>query len=226
MIESLLCDDNCIISGPIRPNIITPVEEYITFVDSAVKALCVANWGSNGEITYEQATAVTDLGSVFTNNTSIISFDELRFFTGLTLLNKESFTNCINLSSIILPDSIQSFENGDPEMNGCFYGCTCLPLINIPNTVSLIGNQTFVNCANLSSINIPSLVISIGDYAFYGCTGLTSVIVEATTPPTLGTNVFTNDTNLTHIHVPSASVDTYKAAIGWSEYASIISAIV
>jgi len=40
----------------------------------------------------------------------------------------------------------------------------------------------------------------------------------------LGTNVFGNVNNF-RIYVPSGSVDTYKAASGWSTYASKIQAI-
>ena len=59
---------------------------------------------------------------------------------------------------------------------------------------------------------------------FYNCTSLTSVTIEATTPPTLGNNVFYN-TNECPIYVPSESVEIYKAANGWSNYASRIQAI-
>ena len=39
----------------------------ISFADATVKSLCVANWDTNGdgEISYEEASAVTSLGTVF-----------------------------------------------------------------------------------------------------------------------------------------------------------------
>jgi hypothetical protein len=67
-------------------------------------------------------------------------------------------------------------------------------------------------------------VTSIGAGAFYACTGLTNITVEAITPPTLDIDAFGN-TNGCPIYVPSASVDTYKAAGGWSTYADRIQAI-
>ena len=108
---------------------------------------------------------------------------------------------------------------------GAFYACLSLKNVDISNSVTSIEGYAFQSCSFLKSINIPSGVTSIGSGAFSGCNALTSVTVEATTPPTLGTNVF----NGTHadlvIYVPAGSVDTYKSASGWSTYASKIQAI-
>lgn len=94
----------------------------------------------------------------------------------------------------------------------------------IGDCVTSIGASVFDGCSGLTSINIPSGVTSIGLRAFYNCSSLTSVTVEATTPPTLGVNAFYS-TNNCPIYVPAASVDTYKAASGWSYYAARIQAI-
>lgn len=48
--------------------------------------------------------------------------------------------------------------------------------------------------------------------------------VNSTTPPTLEYHVF-GDALWTKIYVPSASVDAYKNADGWSDYADKIYAI-
>ncbi len=49
--------------NPIKLN---GVENPIVFADSAVKSICVANWDTNGdgELSYAEAAAVTDLGNV------------------------------------------------------------------------------------------------------------------------------------------------------------------
>jgi hypothetical protein len=46
-----------------------------------------------------------------------------------------------------------------------------------------------------------------------------------TTPPTLEYEVFENNASGRKIYVPAASVDAYKAAEGWSEYADDIEPI-
>lgn len=53
---------------------------------------------------------------------------------------------------------------------------------------------------------------------FHYCSNLTKIYCKATTPPTLGSNAF----DYTIIYVPQASVEAYKSADGWSEYANRI----
>ncbi len=48
-------------------------DQVIAFADEAVKAICVANWDTNkdGELSYEEAAAVTDIGNKFYIKTKI-----------------------------------------------------------------------------------------------------------------------------------------------------------
>ena len=98
------------------------------------------------------------------------------------------------------------------------------PTIIIPNSVRRIEGYVFYHIIELTTIVIPNSVTFIGLYTFNGCTGLTSVTCLATTPPELGSNVF-GDTNNCPIYVPAVSVDAYKSASGWSNYASRIQPI-
>jgi hypothetical protein len=54
------------------------------------------------------------------------------------------------------------------------------------------------------------------------CSSLTSVICRAVTPPAIDSIM---PTPCPAIQVPAGSVNDYKAAAGWSAYASKISAI-
>ena len=105
-----------------------------------------------------------------------------------------------------------------------FSGCTSLTSVTIPNSVTSIGYGAFEYCRSLTSVTIPNSVTYIDNNVFYNCTGLTGVTILATTPPTLGINVFYNTSNCPLL-VPASSVNTYKSASGWSEYASRIQAI-
>lgn len=173
--------------------------DEITFADKNVKALCVANWDTNGdgELSYEEAEAVTDLGQVFAQNESIKEFDEFEYFTGLTTITSYAFALCHNLLSISLPTSITSI--GEEAFSGCqnlreiiipeslisiergaFVGCEKLVSVSIPNSVLTIGEDAFGACSSLAYVTIPESVSSIGSRAFSGCRNLRSVTIPNT----------------------------------------------
>ena len=110
-----------------------------------------------------------------------------------------------------------------------FSECTGLTSVTIPNGVTTIGSSAFWNCSNLSTVMVGSGITSFGYTVFTGCTGLTSFTCLAIEPPTMGYDfdeggIFPWDGNYS-IYVPAASVDAYKAARGWDDYASYIQAI-
>ena len=58
--------------------------------------------------------------------------------------------------------------------------------------------------------------------AFTDCKWLKSVYCKATTPPTGGSNMFYNNAPDRKIYVPRNSVEAYKKAKYWSDYADYI----
>lgn len=135
----------------------------------------------------------------------------------VTTIGQSAFSssriNSINLSNQITEIKDYTFNN-----------CPLLTSINIPNNVITIGNSVFLS-SKLSNVIIGNGVTSIGNTCFAGCDSLTSVTIQAISPPTLGSSVFAGTSQNLVIYVPSESVDTYKEASGWSDYASKIQAI-
>ena len=153
------------------------------------------------------------------------AFEECNNLTNITIPNsvttigQSAFTNCYSFTDIIIPNSVTSIGTY------AFSECDSLISITIPNSVTSIGNYVFSGCDSLASVTIGNSVTSIGEAVFGGCESLISVTIEATTPPTLGEYLLGINASDCKIYVPSASVNTYKAANGWSEYANRIQAI-
>ena len=149
------------------------------------------------------------------------SLSSLSIPSGVTSIGNYAFANCSGLTSINIPSGVTSIGNA------AFAGCSGLTSINIPSGVTSIGGSAFFDCFSLTSVTIPSGVTSIDGQAFYNCSGLTSITCLATTPPTLigGSVAYTFDGSTCPIYVPSGSVNAYKSAEVWSEYASRLTAI-
>ena len=75
--------------------------------------------------------------------------------------------------------------------------------LNIPNSVTSIGEHAFGGCSNLTSVIIPNSVTSIGNYAFSGCTGLTSVTIPNSIT-TIADHAFKDCRNLTSVIIPDS----------------------
>lgn len=92
----------------------------------------------------------------------------------------------------------------------------------IPETVTSIGNYSFFGYSALKNITIPSGVTTLNGSTFEGCKGLEWVVCKPTTPPTLANTYCFDNTNNCPIYVPDESVEAYKTATNWTEYASRI----
>ncbi len=136
-------------------------------------------------------------------------------------LGKFAFYKCSKLSTVVLSESLTAIEES------VFDSCSDLSSVIIPNSVLRINKRAFYDCS-LQSIILPSNVKTIGVGAFGG-KALSTIISLSISPPDGCSNMFGymfGYTNGCVIYVPLESVDTYKAAPYWCEYADCIQGII
>ena len=177
----------------------------IVFHDSNVKAICIAHWDTNGdnELSYLEASQVTDLGNYFQGNTAITSFNELQYFWGLSSIGANAFKNCTGLTSVTLPPTVTTIGNS------AFYGCTgFFGLLNLPNGIITIGDYAYYNCNGfIGSLTIPNTVTTIGSHAFENCSGFMGLLTIGESVTTIGNYAFSGCVNLTgNINIPNSVV--------------------
>ena len=164
--------------------------QAIKFQDENTKLLCTLHWDENedGELSYEEAAAVTDLGTAF-KGSSILAFTELKYFTSLEKIADNAFKGCVSLVKITLPEQITSIGTS------VFNGCTNLKKIAIPNAVTSIGQQAFDGCTSLTRVDITDLSawckIGFGDGS------------GSANPLSNGAKLYLNGSELTDITIPS-----------------------
>ena len=134
----------------------------------------------------------------------------------VTSIGDYAFYYCRSLTSVTIHDSVTTIGES------AFRGCSSLTSVTIGNSVTSIGDSAFSSCTSLTSVTIPDSVTTIGNSAFSWCESLTSVYCKATTPPDEGFYMFYKNASGRKIYVPMQSVEAYKSASYWSDYADAI----
>lgn len=150
--------------------------------------------------------------------------------------NNQLFQNCTSLETISLPEHTGI-------LNYTFMGCTALKSVNIPkatevgNTflggsavtevclpaVKKAGNNAFRECAKLKQVDLP-VCTQLLSYSLYNLGDLKAVILRSSTICSMADQTVlagpSGPNTLVKIYVPSALIDSYKAAANWSTYAN------
>ena len=115
-------------------------------------------------------------------------------------------------------------KNGVTRLaDGCVSNCNNLKSVKLPETLEEIGVGAFQACKSLAGIEIPASVTKIGPIAFMNCSSLESVKMLGATPPELvkgmegfdiewyfiGTKFYGKTGG---IYVPLGSAEAYKSA--------------
>ena len=167
---------------------------YVNFKDDVFRTYAIEHWDTdkNGEISYSEAVKVSNLGLMMAG--AFVTLEDLQHFTGISVLDANSFQNCTKLERITLPES-----------------------------VVILNNRTFSGCSKLKEVRLPASIIAIGANSFYGCSSLTSIIVETSDPSNiiLGANVFSSIASKATLYVPQGSKELYEKADQWKAFTSI-----
>lgn len=164
------------------------IPKFIHFEDPEVKRICVENWDKDGdgELSMEEAASVSSIGTKFTNNKDIRDFKEFKFFKNIIELGQVigsyvSFSNCTNLSSLELPESLVK-----------------------------LSYQALFN-TGLKEITIPVNVKEIVGESIIRNKRLTTIILLPETPPKIkNSSIHGLNENLKYIYVPDSSFERYK----------------
>ena len=155
--------------------------QNIQFADPITKYLCSSQWlnSSNidnlnswdknldGELSYQEAANVKYIGYYhYFHGSAISSFNELRYFIGVTYIGKEAFKDCSKLYTIVIPDNVKTIEQN------AFSGCSDLQFVTWGNNITDIQDRAFYGCTSLRFIILGDYVETIGAYAFYGASSI------------------------------------------------------
>ena len=193
--------------------------KIIDFEDQAVKTICVNNWGGvtggstgiagkAGEITMEQAAAVSSVGTVFKGNTSITKFNELYFFEKAALPSN-CFQGCTALTEATVPKNLTSLP-----VNAAFRNCSSLRTLYFGEGFTTLPYSSMEQCTNLALI-LPTTFTTITS-AFYSGSGYI-LVIKAMTPPNSA-----EGNRVVKYYVPDDAVAIYKSAPNWVSVANLI----
>ena len=123
----------------------------------------------------------------------------------VTAIGVKGFSNCPNLVSVTLPDTLRELEAS------AFWGCARLGSIDIPDGVTRIGNGAFEECESLEYIPLPDSLEILGEGVFFGCTNLKAIDIPEGITDIEGM-MFAYCTNLESVTLPSTLEGIYDLA--------------
>lgn len=156
----------------------------------------------------------------------------------ITTLRTHALDACSSLTSVSFPNVISVGANAlyncknvtsvnFPKLKGggalyAFAGMEKLTSVSLPSMTSTLANFMFNNCKLLKTADIGVGCLSLGGQTFAGCTVLDTVILRRTAGVvSCNNNTFNNTTFASGgtggtVYVPSALIESYKAASNWS----------
>ena len=170
--------------------------------------------------TLEIPSGITSIGDgVFFNSNGLTN---LTLSSRVSSIGISAFSSCSNLKDVryyIYDDLATYIQKGHPAFYvNCgikyYWNNQEITTLEIPTSVTSIGNHAFYGGSGLTSVEFPSNLSSIGDWAFASCSGLKSVDLPSSITK-MGEFVFNNCENLSSVKLPSEITAISKRAFGW-----------
>ena len=155
------------------------------------------------------------------------SLQDINISNSVNHIGNSAFKDCSSLQNINIPNSVTRIDRNPfcnchqlrltsdnplfKVINGLLISSdgtliSCLSKdthINIPNSVTHIGNSAFGECKALQCINIPNFVNHIGDSAFSGCEALQNINIPNSVNH-IGNSAFEGCKALQNINIPNS----------------------
>lgn len=201
----------------------------------------LSNTYSNGVGVIEFDSSVTEIGQNAFKNTK--QLDTMILPSSVTHIKAFAFESS-GITDITIPPTVTNISSGaffDSELvsivipasvkrmgPSVFLSCDSLTNVSISTSLNILDHSMFSGCKSLVSITIPNNITSIGNGLFYNCSNLSEIRFDSIVPPKvlLGTDetehLFEGNAPGRLIKVPAGSVNAYKTAQYWSDYADSI----
>ncbi len=118
---------------------------------------------------------------------------------------KTDAANYNKIQSVVIPSYFDDNEHGKKNVTiidkNAFDSFASLTSIDIPSTVTSIGNRSFSGCSKLKEVYLPSFLTKIDDYAFYKCSFLEEINIPDSVT-SIGENIFTACYKLKSVNCP------------------------
>lgn len=132
---------------------------------------------------------------------------------GVTSIGNYAFVGFSGLTSVLFPSDITTIGES------AFKDCSSITSIILPEKLQFIKGNAFSGCYSLKKLVIPSSVEFIYQESFAYCSALESIDVQATTPPFLYENSFSDYS--VPVKVPKGCKEAYQLAQGWKNFTNI-----
>lgn len=128
---------------------------------------------------------------------------------GVTVIGATAFMNCINLTEVNLPDSIEQIGTD------AFSQCKALQNIYLSENVKVIGSSAFSNCSSLMEVRLPSKLKKVNSHTFSGCSNLMQVLLGDNIQ-TIEMCAFSSCSSLKEIQLPDSLSEIESWAFRYS----------